>query len=67
MNSDLDIDKIMIHVTRNVDIYRHQAPSLAMTQESDVDVSVMMTQPLVTVSQDALPCLLPLAAASLPA
>ena len=54
MNSDLE-KMIMIHVTRNVDTYRHQDPSLAMTEERDVDVGVRMTQPLVTISQDALP------------
>ena len=53
VHSDLEM-KIMIHVTRNVDTYRHQAPGLAVTQERDVDVSVRMAQPLVTISQDAL-------------
>ena len=32
VNSDLEI-KIMIHVIRKVDTYRHQAPGLAMTQK----------------------------------
>ena len=40
--------------SRNVDIYRHQASGLAVTEERDVDVDVRMTQPLVTLSQDAL-------------
>ena len=54
MNSDLEL-MIMIHVSRNEDIYRHQAPVPAVTEERDVDVSVWLTQPLVTIFQDALP------------
>ena len=38
-------------------IYRHQVPGPAVTEERDVDVSVGCPgpQPLVSVSQDALP------------